>query len=192
MIGACFLPAGLGNIGQYRTPLSINRVLTSGSLHIPQSITVGAPLAGRLSDRIVMRYRASRKGEWVPEDRLRACLWGAALFVPMSVLASGLITHYVGGNLGLGLNLVCLFFNGMGVSICFSASHLCRCHVIGALCILCCVDAGLRTCALSPSLFHDVHFRLVTDMRPGCQSGAECVDEKAFTPAPMMSLLTAC
>ena len=62
------------------------------------------------------RYRARRKGEWVPEDRLRATLLGAALFVPVSVLSSGLITHYVEGRLGLGLNLVCLFFNGLGVS----------------------------------------------------------------------------
>ncbi|KAF7981044.1 hypothetical protein HWV62_35498 [Athelia sp. TMB] len=97
MIGACFLPAGLGNI-------------------------VGAPLAGRLSDRIVTRYRARRKGQWVPEDRLRATLLGAALFVPVSVLSSGLITHYVEGRLGLGLNLVCLFFNGLGADFVLSPS----------------------------------------------------------------------
>ncbi|KZP06003.1 MFS general substrate transporter [Athelia psychrophila] len=93
MLGACFIPAGLGNI-------------------------IGAPIAGRLSDRIVAR----RKGEWVPEDRLRACLWGAALLVPGSVLASGLITHYIGGSVGLGLNLVCLFFNGLGVDFVLSPS----------------------------------------------------------------------
>ena len=75
---------------------------------------VGAPLAGRLSDRIVVYYRKKRGGEWYPEDRLRATLLGA-LIVPLSVLASGLLTEYVPGTLGLTLNLVCLFMNGFGV-----------------------------------------------------------------------------
>lgn len=35
--------------------------------------------------------------------------------MPISVLLSGIITRYVKGNLGLGLNLICFFFNGLGV-----------------------------------------------------------------------------
>ena len=37
--------------------------------------------------------------------------------VPLSVAASGLITTYVGGPIGLSLNLLCLYTNGMGVSL---------------------------------------------------------------------------
>ena len=64
---------------------------------------------------MVVRWRERRGGRWVPEDRLRATLWGAAIFIPLSVLASGIVTQFVEGRVGLGLNLVCLFLNGMGV-----------------------------------------------------------------------------
>jgi hypothetical protein len=40
--------------------------------------------------------------------------------VPLSVGASGLITTYVGGPIGLSLNLLCLFVNGMGVDFVLS------------------------------------------------------------------------
>ncbi len=79
-------------------------------------IPVGASLAGRLSDRVVVAWRKRRGPDvWVPEDRLRACLWGAGLFVPMSVLLSGLTTQFVPGTLGIVLNLVWLFMNSIGV-----------------------------------------------------------------------------
>ncbi|KAI0781543.1 MFS general substrate transporter [Trametes elegans] len=97
IIGAFFLPAGLGNI-------------------------IGAPLAGRLSDRVVVSWRAKRGGKWVPEDRLRACLWGAGVFVPLSVLLSGLTTQFVPGTPGIVLNLVWLFMNGIGVDVVLSPS----------------------------------------------------------------------
>jgi hypothetical protein len=76
---------------------------------------VGAPVSGRLSDQIILYYRKKRGGVWYPEDRLRATLPGALIFVPLSVLISGLLTEYVPGTLGLVLNLVCLFADGMGV-----------------------------------------------------------------------------
>ena len=76
---------------------------------------VGAPLSGRLSDRIILYYRKKRGSVWYPEDRLRAALPGALIFVPLSVLISGLLTEYVPGTLGLVLNFVCLFANGLGV-----------------------------------------------------------------------------
>jgi hypothetical protein len=41
--------------------------------------------------------------------------------VPLSVGASGLLITYVGDLIGLLLNLLCLFLNGMGVSLCLSA-----------------------------------------------------------------------
>lgn len=85
---------------------------------------VGASLAGRLSDQIVIYYRKKRGGEWYPEDRLRATLPGALIFVPLSVLISGILTEYIPGTLGLVLNLVCLFINGLGVIFnCFPFSH---------------------------------------------------------------------
>ncbi|KAG2153196.1 major facilitator superfamily domain-containing protein [Suillus clintonianus] len=89
LIGACFLPSGLGNF-------------------------IASPIAGRLSDSMVARWKAKRKGVWVPEDRLRPALVGG-LFVPLSVGLSGLVTAYIAGPLGLILNLLCLFMNGIGV-----------------------------------------------------------------------------
>ncbi|KAG0701562.1 major facilitator superfamily domain-containing protein [Suillus ampliporus] len=90
IIGACFLPNGLGNF-------------------------IGAPLAGRLSDVVVKKWRKKRKGVWFPEDRLRATWIGGLFMVPLSIAASGLLTTYVGSPIGLWLNLLCLYTNGMGV-----------------------------------------------------------------------------
>ncbi|KAJ6558447.1 MFS general substrate transporter [Mycena vulgaris] len=97
IIGACFFPMGLGNI-------------------------IGAPLAGMLSDRMVIKWRKRRGGVWVPEDRLRATLFGAATLVPLSIVLCGLLTQFVEGPLGLFLNLVCFFFNGLGVDLVLSPS----------------------------------------------------------------------
>jgi len=80
------------------------------------SLTVASPIAGHLSDIVVRRWREKRKGVWFPEDRLRATWIGGLFMVPLSVGASGLITTYVGGPIGLSLNLLCLFVNGMGAS----------------------------------------------------------------------------
>ncbi|KAG1842313.1 major facilitator superfamily domain-containing protein [Suillus tomentosus] len=90
IIGACFLPNGLGNF-------------------------IGAPLAGRLSDVLIRKWQKKRKGVWSPEDRLRATWIGGLFMVPLSIGVSGLLTTYVGGPVGLLLNLLCLFINGMGV-----------------------------------------------------------------------------
>jgi hypothetical protein len=68
-----------------------------------------------LSDRIVVSLKKRRGGKWVPEDRLRATLGGAAFLVPLSVLGCGLVTRYVDGHIGLAVNLVLLFVNGFGV-----------------------------------------------------------------------------
>ncbi|KAF5330126.1 hypothetical protein D9611_010544 [Ephemerocybe angulata] len=96
VIGACFLPAGLGNM-------------------------IGAPLAGRISDAIVVRMRAKRGGVWYPEDRLRIALPGALFLAPASIWASGFVTEYVESKtLGLSLNLLCLFLNGLGVDFVLS------------------------------------------------------------------------
>ncbi|RXW15013.1 hypothetical protein EST38_g10836 [Candolleomyces aberdarensis] len=74
-VGACFIPHGVGNM-------------------------IGAPLAGRISDRIVAQYKLKR-GSWYPEDRLRAALLPALILVPLSVLGSGILTAYVDGPIGL-------------------------------------------------------------------------------------------
>lgn len=78
---------------------------------------VGAPIAGRLSDIVVRKGRARRNGVWYPEDRLRATWLGGLFMVPISIAASGLITQYVDGTVGLTLNLLCFFTNGMGVCL---------------------------------------------------------------------------
>lgn len=78
---------------------------------------VGAPLAGWLSDRTVIKYRALRGGIWVPEDRLRSAQLGGISLVPLSILASGITTTFVPGRLGLVLNLICFFVNGVGVRV---------------------------------------------------------------------------
>ncbi|KZT64250.1 MFS general substrate transporter [Daedalea quercina L-15889] len=94
LIGLLFLPVGIGNI-------------------------IGAPLAGKLSDATVVRWRAARKGVWVPEDRLRASLFGSVL-APASTLACGLLTQFVPGRLGIVLNVLALFANGIGVDLALS------------------------------------------------------------------------
>ncbi|KAJ7097115.1 MFS general substrate transporter [Mycena belliarum] len=95
LIGACFIPMGLGNI-------------------------VGAPLAGWFSDRTVVKWRAKRGGVWVPEDRLRGAQIGAVLLVPLAMLTSGVATTYIPGPAGLALNLLCFFVNGVGVDLVLS------------------------------------------------------------------------
>ncbi|KIJ63399.1 hypothetical protein HYDPIDRAFT_92741 [Hydnomerulius pinastri MD-312] len=92
LIGACFLPNGLGNF-------------------------LGAPIAGRLSDYTVRKWKKKRNGVWVPEDRLRAVYVGGLFLVPLSVSIAGLATTYIDGPLGLAINIVCLFTNGLGVDM---------------------------------------------------------------------------
>ena len=77
---------------------------------------MGAIIIGRISDHTVIKWRKKRRGVWYPEDRLRAALIPFAIFVPLSVLGFGLVNRFVDGTLGLVLSLVCLFFNGVGVS----------------------------------------------------------------------------
>ncbi|KIJ04821.1 Drug:H+ antiporter-1 family protein, partial [Paxillus involutus ATCC 200175] len=90
LIGACFLPNGVGNF-------------------------IGAPIAGRISDITSRQWRQKRQGVWVPEDRLRKTWIGALVLCPLSIAASGLLTTFVDGPIGLALNLLCLFSNGAGV-----------------------------------------------------------------------------
>ena len=77
---------------------------------------MGATIIGRISDYTVIKWRRKRKGVWYPEDRLRAALLPFAAIVPLAVLGFGLANRYVDGTLGLVLSLICLFFNGVGVS----------------------------------------------------------------------------
>ena len=67
---------------------------------------------------MVRQAKEKRNGVWVPEDRLRAVWLGGLVLVPISVTLSGFTTAYVDGTLGLVINLVCFFTNGVGVS-CF-------------------------------------------------------------------------
>ncbi|KAF9528274.1 major facilitator superfamily domain-containing protein [Crepidotus variabilis] len=90
LIGACFIPAGLGNV--------------LGSIYL-----------GRLSDKKNIQWRAKRNGTWCAEDRLRATIPGALFYIPLSTVLSGIFVTYVAGPVGLTLNLLCLFLNGFGV-----------------------------------------------------------------------------
>jgi len=94
LIGACFIPSGVGTM-------------------------LGAPIVGRISDRMVIKWRRKRMGVWYPEDRLRASLVPFAVLVPFSVLVFGLVNKFVDGPLGLFMSLICLFVNGLGVEMAF-------------------------------------------------------------------------
>jgi hypothetical protein len=107
LIGALFLPNGFGNVG------TSSRL--TGRL-ILLTCTVGAPIGGRISDAVVRRAKEERKGIWVPEDRLRAVWIGGLVLIPISVTLAGFTTKYVDGTIGLVINLMCLFTNGVGVS----------------------------------------------------------------------------
>ncbi|PBK92241.1 hypothetical protein ARMGADRAFT_1081018 [Armillaria gallica] len=69
-----------------------------------------APLAG-----VIASHKKYGIDSWHPEERLKAALVGALVLVPLPVL-SGTITQYVDGKIGLMLNLICFFVNGVGVS----------------------------------------------------------------------------
>ncbi|KAH8096724.1 MFS general substrate transporter [Cristinia sonorae] len=100
----------------------IDNAAILGSLFIPSGVgnILGASFAGRLSDIALIRGRASRGGILLPEDRLKVARLGACLMVPMSMLGAGLFTTFVDGNLGIALNLCCLFINGLGVDFVLS------------------------------------------------------------------------
>ncbi|KAH9917966.1 major facilitator superfamily domain-containing protein [Fomitopsis serialis] len=134
LVGLLFLPVGIGNI-------------------------IGAPLAGKLSDMTVVRWRAKRKGVWVPEDRLRASLLGSVL-APASTLACGLLTEFVPGRLGIALNVVALFINGIGVDLALSPAsaynvdvlHSRSAEVMSACNALRSMLMAIMTTAILPSL----------------------------------------
>ena len=107
LIGALFLPSGFDNFGM--TPRLTGRLILF-------TCTVGAPIGGRISDAVVRRAKEERKGIWVPEDRLRAVWVGGLVLIPVSVTLAGFTTEYVDGMIGLVINLVCFFTNGLGVS----------------------------------------------------------------------------
>jgi hypothetical protein len=139
LVGLLFLPVGVGNV-------------------------IGAPLAGRFSDWIVVSYRAKRKGVWVPEDRLRATFIGAGILAPMSVLLSGLITTYVPGTLGIVLNMLVFFLNGVGVDMALSPSAA---YFVDVLHTRSAEVISATKCVSSPSrpvLYHSLtHFTVPCD-----------------------------
>jgi len=78
---------------------------------------LGAAVVGRISDQIIIKWRKRRLGKWVPEDRLRAALFAAGVMTPISALLVGITTQYVLGLVGLVINFICLFINGVGTDM---------------------------------------------------------------------------
>ncbi|KIJ26240.1 hypothetical protein M422DRAFT_192491 [Sphaerobolus stellatus SS14] len=98
LIGACFLPSGLGS-----TPIN-------SPVH-----QLDPPIVGRISDKIIISKRKQRGGKWLPEDRLLATLPGAMFLVPLSVLMYGIAIQFIPGKIGLIICFMCLFANGIGL-----------------------------------------------------------------------------
>ncbi|KAI0338590.1 MFS general substrate transporter [Trametopsis cervina] len=88
-----------------------------GALCIPVGLgsCIGAPLAGVVSDQVIIRARKWRGGVYVPEDRLLATLVGGGILVPCSILCLALSLRYLEGTLGLTIICLCYFMNGLGV-----------------------------------------------------------------------------
>ncbi|PPQ80690.1 hypothetical protein CVT25_001822 [Psilocybe cyanescens] len=91
-------------------------VILSASL---MTVFAGAIVVGRISDYTVIKWRKKRGGIWYPEDRLRAAIVPMAILVPISLIAYGVVNHFVDGQLGLTICLACLFLNGLGVEMAF-------------------------------------------------------------------------
>ena len=85
-------------------------------LLLKEIVVVTAPLAGRLSDIImIIRWKKRRGGVWYPKDRLRATIPRALFLALLPTIFTGLLIEFIPGKAGLVLNLVCLFVNGFGV-----------------------------------------------------------------------------
>ncbi|KAF8521417.1 major facilitator superfamily domain-containing protein [Hysterangium stoloniferum] len=97
LIGACFIPSGLGNIA-------------------------GAVVSGRLADIAIIRGRNRRQGKWNPEDRLLAAMPGALFLVPCALIVFAISVTFISGKIGLTICLICLFINGMGVDMIIAPS----------------------------------------------------------------------
>ncbi|EPQ54301.1 hypothetical protein GLOTRDRAFT_44234 [Gloeophyllum trabeum ATCC 11539] len=94
VISAFFLSVGLGSL--LRHP-------------------VGSPLAGYMSDRIIVKWQVKWNGIWLPEDSLRAAIPRLHVLAPLSIVCSSFIMEYMPRLSRIILNLFCLFVNGVGV-----------------------------------------------------------------------------
>ena len=84
-------------------------------IYLTSFAAVGAPLAGRISDGMVTKYRIKR-GKIIPEDRMRACWIGLFMFIPVSVVY-GTLFHYGNGQTWALVSIAaCLFVGGIAVS----------------------------------------------------------------------------
>ncbi|KAI9437062.1 hypothetical protein BJY52DRAFT_1230264 [Lactarius psammicola] len=73
---------------------------------------MGATVAGLISDRILVGLKGI--AEWTLGPRLCAAMLGVLILVPLSVLFSGMFTHFVPGATGL---LMCLFVSRIGTEV---------------------------------------------------------------------------
>lgn len=77
---------------------------------------LGAVIGGPWADRTVRKWNA-RRGERVPEDRLRSSLLGLGVVIPVAVLVYGwTIEKEVGG---IPVPVIAMFLQGLGQMLCF-------------------------------------------------------------------------
>lgn len=94
---------------------------------------VAAQFTGRYADWTLRRWLRIRGGVYVPEDRLRAALWGGGTLLPLSVVALGWVLDRASGKGGLAASVVLLFLDGMGLMV-RSSRQLVRHHCTDADC----------------------------------------------------------
>ncbi|KAF3011475.1 hypothetical protein E8E14_005797 [Neopestalotiopsis sp. 37M] len=77
---------------------------------------LGAVIGGPWADRTVRKWHA-RRGERVPEDRLRSSLLGLGVVIPVAVLVYGWTIEKEAG--GIPVPVIAMFLQGLGQMLCF-------------------------------------------------------------------------
>lgn len=96
---------------------NITNTALLGCFYLAQGVgnACASLVTGRYADWTLKYWLKRRQGVYIPEDRLRATLVGAGGILPGSVLALGWVLDRVEGKVGLGLTVVLLFLDGVGL-----------------------------------------------------------------------------
>ncbi|GAA5876347.1 hypothetical protein JCM8547_008889 [Rhodosporidiobolus lusitaniae] len=92
----------------------IDNAALLGCFYLAQGLgnVTAARFTGKSADWVLKRWLKKRNGVYVPEDRLRATLFGLAIFLPGTVLSLGWVIERVGGKVGLAWAIILLFLSG--------------------------------------------------------------------------------